>query len=44
MCDFYGLPLALVFEELIDLDKPESKEQEQGPEAPEQNKGERPNR
>lgn len=27
MCDFYGIPLALVFEELIDLDKPEDKEQ-----------------
>lgn len=41
MCDYYGLPLALIFEELIDIDKPKDKEQEQRPEAPEQDKGER---
>ena len=28
MCDFYGIPLALVFQEFIDLDKTEDKEQE----------------
>lgn len=29
MCEYYGLPLALIFEELIDMDKPEDKAQEQ---------------
>lgn len=44
MCEYYGLPLALIFEELIDMDKPEDKAQEQRPEEAkreQQNKGER---
>lgn len=44
MCEYYGLPLALIFEELIDMDKPEDKAQEQRPagvEQEQQNKGER---
>ena len=36
MCEYYGLPLALIFEELIDMDKPEDKAQEQRPEGTEQ--------
>lgn len=39
MDDFYGLPLALVFEELIHLDRP--KDKAQGPEATEQENGNR---
>ena len=31
MCEYYGLPLALIFEELIDMDKTEDKAQEQRP-------------
>ena len=31
MCEYYGLPLALIFEELVDMDKPEDKAQEQRP-------------
>ena len=30
MCEYYGLPLALIFEELIEIEKPKNKEQEQG--------------
>lgn len=36
MCEYYGLPLALIFEELVDMDKPEDKAQEQRPEGTEQ--------
>ena len=36
MCEYYGLPLALIFEELIDMDKPEDKAQEQRPAEAEQ--------
>lgn len=36
MCEYYGLPLALIFEELVDMDKPEDKAQEQRPEGIEQ--------
>lgn len=38
MCEYYGLPLALIFEELVDMDKPEDKAQEQRPEGTEQGK------
>lgn len=44
MCEYYGLPLALIFEELVDMDKPEDKAQELRPaeaEQEQQNKGER---
>ena len=44
MCEYYGLPLALIFEELVDMDKPADKAQEQRPagvEQEQQNKGER---
>lgn len=44
MCEYYGLPLALISEELIDMDKPENKAQEQRPaeaKREQQNKGER---
>ena len=27
MCEYYGLPLALIFEELIEIEKPKDKEQ-----------------
>lgn len=36
MCEYYGLPLALIFEELIDMDKTEDKAQEQRPAGTEQ--------
>ena len=36
MCEYYGLPLALIFEELVDMDKPEDKAQEQRPAGTEQ--------
>ena len=36
MCEYYGLPLALIFEELVDMDKPEDKAQEQRPAEAEQ--------
>ena len=36
MCEYYGSPLALIFEELIDMDKPEDKAQEQRPAEAEQ--------
>ena len=36
MCEYYGLPLALIFEELVDMDKSEEKEQEQRPAGTEQ--------
>lgn len=36
MCEYYGLPLALIFEELVDIDKPEDKAQEQRPAEAEQ--------
>lgn len=42
MCEYYGLPLALIFEELVDMDKPEDKAQEQrsaGTEQEQQSKG-----
>lgn len=41
MCEYYGLPLALIFEELIEIEKPKNKEQEQGIEKTEKDKGER---
>lgn len=41
MCEYYGLPLALIFEELIEIEKPKNKEQEQGTEKTEKDKGER---
>ena len=41
MCEYYGLPLALIFEELIEIEKPKNKEQEQGTEKTEKYKGER---
>lgn len=44
MCEYYGLPLALIFEELVDMYKPADKAQEQRPagvEQEQQNKGER---
>ena len=43
MCEYYGLPLALIFEELIEIEKPKNKEQEQGTEKTEKDKGERHN-
>ena len=36
MYEYYDLPLALIFEELIDMDKPEEKTQEQRPAGIEQ--------
>ena len=36
MCEYYGLPLALIFEELVDMDKPADKAQEQRPAGTEQ--------
>lgn len=41
MCEYYGLPLALIFEELIEIEKPKDKEQEQETEKTEKDKGER---
>ena len=41
MCEYYGLPLALIFEELIEIEKPKNKEQEQGTEKTEKDKGKR---
>lgn len=32
MCEYYGLPLALIFEELVDMDKPEEKGQKENKE------------
>ena len=43
MCEYYGLPLALIFEELIEIEKPKNKEQEQGTEKTEKDQGERHN-
>lgn len=39
MCEYYGLPLALIFEELIEIEKPKDKEQEQETEKTEKDKG-----
>ena len=41
MCEYYGLPLALIFEELIEIEKPKDKEQEHETEKTEKDKGER---
>ena len=41
MCEYYGLTLALIFEELIEIEKPKDKEQEQETEKTEKDKGER---
>lgn len=41
MCEYYGLPLALIFEELIEIEKPKDKEQEEETEKTEKDKGER---
>ena len=41
MCEYYGLPLALIFEEFIEIEKPKDKEQEQETEKTEKDKGER---
>ena len=41
MCEYYGLPLALIFEELVDMDKPEDKAQEQRPAEAEQERDRR---
>ena len=41
MCEYYDLPLAVIFEELIEIEKPKNKEQEQGTEKIEKDKGER---
>lgn len=38
MCEYYGLPLALIFEELIEIEKPKDKEQEQETEKTEKDK------
>ena len=41
MCEYYGLPLALIFEELIEIEKPKDEEQKQGLWEIEKDKGER---